>query len=80
MFLAYPPSKLSLEVEIWYVNLVGAIDMIFGVSTIQTHRSLKTRNVVGRIIFIHFLPNAKIIRLSQYRSCRIVQIHLVGLD
>ena len=30
LFLLYPASKLSWKVEIWYVQLVGTIDVPFG--------------------------------------------------
>ena len=30
LFLLYLPSKLSYEVEIWYVHLTGVLDVPFG--------------------------------------------------
>ena len=29
LFLSYLPSKLGLEIEIWYVHLVGGLDVLF---------------------------------------------------
>ena len=69
LFLSYLPSKLSYELKIWYVHLVGVVDVHFeGLDfsrPISPHLSLK--EVVFWSVFLIFLIFEFVARINPFK-------------